>query len=56
MLIEGKFFNHAKTYEELAVQNFLKDIMWKAGCYPLFGEKNNKVDQFVNSLFNLKAE
>jgi hypothetical protein len=58
MLIEGKFFSHAKTYEDLAVQNFLKDVLWKAECYPLFNKKgdNSAVDQYVRGLFNIKVK
>ena len=56
MLIKGKFFSYVATPEEMAVQNFLKDILWDSECFPMFGKGNGSdITQFVDSLFKLKG-
>ena len=47
MLCEGKFFKHCKTPEEQAVENFLKTVLSKCGCF----DDNKSVD-VVNALLN----
>ena len=56
IMTEAKMFNYVDTPEEVAVQNFVKDILWKAECYPFFdkGVKNNGINELVDLLFQLK--
>ena len=56
IMTEAKMFNYVDTPEEVAVQNFVKDILWKAECYPFFDKSkpNNKANELVDYLFQLK--
>ncbi len=48
MLTEGKFFAICHTPEEQAVQNFLKIILSKCGCYPSEGKSTKeRIESFV---------
>jgi len=47
MLCEAKFFQHGKTIEEQAVQNFMKTVINKCGCF----DDNKSVD-IVNALLS----
>ena len=48
LLIEAKFFDYTTTPEEQAVENFVKTIMTKCGCYNV-----DNVDAYISNLFNL---
>lgn len=48
MLIEAKFFEYTKTSEEQAVENFIKTVLTKCGCYSV---KN--IDTYVTNLLDL---
>ena len=56
IMTEAKMFNYVDTPEEVAVQNFVKDILWKAECYPFFDKtkKNNGINELVDMMFQLK--
>jgi hypothetical protein len=47
MLCESGFFKHNKTSEEQAVENFVKTILCKCGCF----DDNKSVD-IINALLN----
>jgi hypothetical protein len=48
MMLEAKFFDHTHTPEEQAVENFMKTILAKTGCY----NKGN-IDAYINNLMAL---
>ena len=50
MLIEAGFFKHNKTYEELAVENFMKTVITKTGLF--YGSKGFE-NAYVDKLFEL---
>jgi len=47
MLCEAKYFAYNKTTEEQAVENFMKTVLCKCGCF----DANKSVD-VVNALLN----
>ena len=47
MLSEAKFFQHGKTLEQQAVQNFMKTVLQKCGCFD-----DNKSVAVVNALLD----
>ncbi len=49
MLCEAKFFDHAHTPEEQAVENFMKTILCKCGCYSA-----KHVDEYVGNLMTMR--
>jgi hypothetical protein len=52
MLIKAKFFSYATSPEEVAVQNFMKDVLWDAECFPMFQNPDTPdITQFVSKLF-----
>ncbi len=56
IMTEAKIFGYVDTPEEQAVQNFVKDILWKTECYPFFNKDkpNNSINELVEMMFNLK--
>ncbi len=50
MLMEAGFFKHVKTYEELAVENFMKTVLTKAG---IFYGSDGFENAYVDKLFEL---
>ncbi len=50
MLTEAGFFKHVKTYEELAVENFMKTVLTKVGIF--YGTKGFE-NAYVDKLFEL---
>lgn len=57
MMTEAGFFDVLATNEELAVENFMKIILSKTGCYP--SEKKSskdRIDGFVSNLLNMSME
>ncbi len=48
LLVEARFFEHIKTYEELAVENFVKTILNKCGAYDV-----RNVNYYIDGLFRL---
>lgn len=50
MLLEAGFFKQNKSYEELAVENFMKIVLTKTGLF--YGTKGFE-NTFVDKLFEL---
>lgn len=57
MLTEAKFFQITKGEGEQAVENFMKVVLSKTGCYPSSkSSKDGRIDEFVRNMLNMKAE
>lgn len=57
LLVEGKFFDVCHTPEEQAVQNFLKIVLGKTGCYPIERKSSTeRIELFVSNLLNMRVE
>ena len=51
MLLEGGFFKLNQTLEEQAVQNFLKTVLCKIGCFDV-----NVSHEFVEKLITIRSQ
>lgn len=51
LMVECGWFNHNKTTEEQAVENFVKTILCKCGFYDA-----NHVDEYVTKLMSMSVD
>lgn len=57
MMTESKFFDVCHTPEEQAVQNFMKILLGKTGCYPVERKSSTgRIELFVSNLLNMSIE